>query len=150
LIWLSEAELNQRVVEMTARFDHLGETTVRDEGGATDYRWLQWLALCPYAELDMARLQYDEYYERSGAGWQMVKYAYDFLEVVRNSRLSFHSHPIVVPTPVPHAHCEPVVGSPEHDHYRYIELAIHEALEEHLQWWASDTDLSCEGLRPFA
>ena len=148
MIWLSEAGLNERVVEMTARFDHIGETTVRDEGSATDYRWLQWLATCPYSGLDLARFQYDEYYERSGGGWQMVKYAYDFLESRRSSRLSFHHHPVIDPVSIPHAHCEPEVGRPAHEHYRYIELTIHEALEEHMQWWATDTDLSCEGLRP--
>jgi hypothetical protein len=148
LIWLSEGALNQRVVEMTARFDNLGETAFRDEGSATDYRWLQWLAVCPYSGLELARFQYDEYLKRSGSGWRMVKYAYDFLELNRNCRLSFHYHPVADPTPVPHAHCEPEVGNPEHPHYRYIELTIQEALEEQVKWWATDTDLTCERLRP--
>ena len=133
---------------MTARFDHLGETRFRDAGSATDFRSFQWLVVCPYAQLELARFQYDEYYERSGGGWQMVKYAYDFLEVKRNSRLSFHYHPVAEPSPVPHAHCEPEVGKPEHEHFRYIELTIREALEEHERWWATDTDLTCERLRP--
>jgi hypothetical protein len=148
LIWISEGDLNQRVVEMTTRFDRLGETTIRDAGGATDYRWLQWLARCPYPETEMARFQYDEYYERSGGGWQMVKYEYDFLERARRSRLAFHMHPVAAPPPTAHAHCEPELGNPAHEHYRYIELSIHEALEEHVNWWASDTDLTCERLRP--
>jgi hypothetical protein len=148
LIWLSEGEFNQRAVELTARFDHLGETTLRDAGSATEYRWVRWLAVCPYPEFEHARFQYDEYYERDEGGWRMVKYAYDFFESRRNSRLSFHWHPVIDPAPVPHAHCEPDVGAPEHDHYRYIELTIHEALEEHEKWWASDTDLTCERLRP--
>jgi hypothetical protein len=29
-----------------------------------------------------------------------------------------------------------------------IELSIYEALEEHVNWWASETDLTCERLRP--
>jgi hypothetical protein len=148
LIWISEGDLNQRVVEMTTRFDRLGETTIRDAGGATDYRWLQWLARCPYPETEMARFQYDEYYERSGGGWQMVKYEYDFLERARRSRLAFHMHPVAAPPPTAHAHCEPELGNPAHEHYRYIELSIHEALEEHVNWWASDADLTCERLRP--
>lgn len=148
MIWISEGDLNQRVVEMTTRFDRLGETTIRDAGGATDYRWLQWLAWCPYPETEMARFQYDEYYERSGGGWQMVKYEYDFLERARRSRLAFHMHPVAAPPPTAHAHCEPELGNPAHEHYRYIELSIHEALEEHVNWWASDTDLTCERLRP--
>jgi hypothetical protein len=78
----------------------------------------------------------------------MVKYAYDFLELKRNARLSFHYHPVTDPIPVPHAHYEPKLGHPEHEHYRYVELTIHEALEDHERWWASDTDLTCERLRP--
>lgn len=148
MIWISEGDLNQRVVEMTARFDRLGETIIRDAGGATDYRWVQWLARCPYPENELARFQYDEYYERSGGGWQMVKYQYDFLEAARGSRLAFHLHPVTAPAPTAHAHCEPQLGNPEHEHYRYIELAIYEALEEHVSWWASETDLTCERLRP--
>lgn len=148
MIWISEGDLNQRVVEMTARFDRLGETTIRDAGGATDYRWIRWLARCPYPESEMGRFQYDEYYERSGAGWQMVKYGYDFLEIVRGSGSAFHQHPVAGPVPTAHAHCEPELGNPEHEHYRYIELSIYEALEEHVNWWASETDLTCERLRP--
>lgn len=150
MIWISEGDLNQRVVDMTARFDRLGETTIRDAGGATEYRWLQWIARCPYPESEMARFQYDEYYERSDGGWKMVKYEYDFIEVTRSSRLAFHLHPVTVPAPVSHAHCEPILGSPAHEHYRYIELAVYEALEEHERWWATDTDLTCERLRPLA
>ena len=133
---------------MTARFVRLGETTIRDEGSAQQYRWLQWLAVCPYPSLELGRFQYDEYYERSDGGWQMVKYAYDFLELRRNAHLSIHYHPVTDPTPVSHAHCEPEVGNPEYEHYRYIELTIQEALEEHERWWATDTDLTCERLRP--
>jgi len=133
---------------MTARFDHIGETFVRDEGAATGYRWLQWTAIAPYASLELGRFQYDEYYEQSGGGWTMVKYAYDFLDVTRNSRLSFHAHPVNELVPTPHAHCEPEAGRPAHHHYRFIELTVHEALEEHMKWWASDTDLTCERLKP--
>jgi hypothetical protein len=147
-MWLAESSLNQRVVEMTARFDHIGETFVRDEGSATGYRWLQMTSIAPYAGMELGRFQYDEYFERSGGGWEMVKYAYDFLEVVRNSRLAFHWHPVMEPAQTPHAHCEPAAGDPEHEHYRFIELTMHEALEEHMRWWASDTELTCEGLRP--
>lgn len=78
-----------------------------------------------------------------------MKYEYDFLEIARNSRLAFHMHPVSVPAATAHAHCEPGIGSPEHEHYRYIELSIFEALEEHVDWWATDTDLDCERLRPF-
>lgn len=148
MTWVSEGNLNQRVVEMTARFDRLGETTIRDAGGATNYRWIQWIARSPYPEGEMGRFQYDEYYERSDGGWQMVKYEYDFLEMKRTSRLAFHMHPVAEPAPTPHAHCEPELGAPEHEHYRYIELTIYEALEEHEKWWATDTDLTCERLRP--
>jgi hypothetical protein len=148
LTWIPEGDLNQRVVEMTARFDRLGETIIRDAGGATDYRWIQWTARCPFPESELARFQYDEYYERSDGGWQMVKYQYDFLETARSSRLAFHKHPIAAPAPTPHAHCEPELGIPEHEHYRFIELSIYEAIEEHELWWATDTDLTCERLRP--
>ncbi len=150
MIWISEGDLNQRVVATIARFDRLGETTIRDAGGATDYRWVQWIAQCPFPESEMARFQYDEYYERSGGGWQMVKYEYDLLEMTRSSRLAFHMHPVTVPAPTSHAHCEPELGSPHHEHYRYIELSIYEALEEHERWWATDTDLTCERLRSLA
>lgn len=74
LIWISEDDLDHRVVDVTARFDRLGETTMRDAGGATEYRWLQWMTRCPYPESEIARFQYDEYYERSDGGWQMVKH----------------------------------------------------------------------------
>lgn len=140
--------MNQRVVEVTARFDDIGETWIRDEGSATGYRWLQWSVISPYAGLEIGRFQYDEFYERDGAGWTMVKYAYDFLETVRNSRLAFHAHQVLQATWTPHVHCEPEQGNPVHDHYRFYEIAIQEAIEEHMKWWASDTDLTCEGLRP--
>jgi hypothetical protein len=78
----------------------------------------------------------------------MVKYSYDFLETRRNSRLAFHAHPLLTLSWTPHAHCEPEQGRPSHDHYRFIELTIYEALEEHMTWWASDTDLTCDNLRP--
>lgn len=133
---------------MTARFDDIGETWIRDEGSATGYRWLQWSVISPYAGLEHGRFQYDEFYQRYGPGWTMVKYSYDFLEVVRNSRLAFHAHPVLKPTWTPHVHCEPEQGNPAWEHYRFYELTIQEALEEHMKWWASDTDLTCEGFRP--
>ena len=107
MIWLAEAASNQRVVEMTARFDEIGETAARDEGAATGYRWLQWGAVAPYVGLELGRFQYDEYYQQQGGGWAMVKYAYDFLEVRRDSRLAFHAHRVHRPEPTPHVHCEP-------------------------------------------
>lgn len=149
MIWLSEAHINQRIVEVTARFDDIGETYIQDQGASTGYRWLQWSVVSPYAGAEQGRFQYDEYYQRDGGGWAMVKYTYDFLEVVRNSRLAFHMHQVLRPEPESHAHCEPEQGTPEYDHYRYIELSIHEAIEEHMTWWASGTDLTCDGLRPF-
>lgn len=148
MIWLSEAAINQRAVEMTARFDDIGETVARDEGAATGYRWLQWGVVAPYAGLDLGRFQYDEYYQQQDGGWAMVKYAYDFLDVRRESRLAFHAHPVYRQEPTAHAHCEPEQGKPAHHHYRFDELTIHEALEEHMKWWASDTDLTCADLRP--
>lgn len=148
MIRLSEASVNQRVVEMTARFDNIGETVVRDEGGATRYRWLQWAVVALYRGVELGSFQFDEYYERDGGGWAMVKYAYDFVEMTRSSRLAFHSHPLLRTEPTPHVHCEPELGHPAHDHYRFDELTIYEALEEHLKWWAADTDLTCEELRP--
>jgi hypothetical protein len=59
-----------------------------------------------------------------------------------------HLHPVTALAPTAHAHCEPKLGTPDHEHYRYIELSIYEALEEHVNWWASETDLTCERLRP--
>ena len=133
---------------MTARFDDIGETLVRDEGSATGYRWLQWGVVAPYAGLELGRFQYDEYYEQDGGGWAMVKYAYDFLELTRNSRLAFHAHPVTREEATPHVHCEPEQGSPANHHYRFDELTIYEAVDEHMKWWASETDLSCAELRP--
>lgn len=140
--------MNQRLVDVTTRFDNLGDTTVTDAGASTGYRKLQWLVVAPFPEHEQARFQYDEYYEQDRGGWAMVKYAYDLLEVTRNSRLAFHSHQIREPTPTPHVHCEPEQGNPAHHHFRFFEMSIYEALEEHQKWWASDTDLDCGGLRP--
>lgn len=78
----------------------------------------------------------------------MVKYEYDVMEMTRNSRIALHVHPVTAPAPTAHAHCEPILGIPVHEHYRHIELTIHEALEEHLDRWARDIDLTCERLRP--
>jgi hypothetical protein len=148
LIWISEAQINRRIVEITARFDDIGETYIQDDGASTGYRHLQWSVVSPYAGMEQGRFQYDEYYQADGGGWEMVKSSYDFLEVRRGSRLAFHMHPVLDPECTPHVHCEPTTGSPEYDHYRFYELSIQEAIEEHMKWWASDTALSCDELRP--
>ncbi len=145
---LSEAALNLRVVDMTARFDNIGETVIQDVGAATGYRLLQWKVVAPYEGAVMGRFQYDEWYELQAAQWSMVKYAYDFLKTVRHSRLAFHAHPLLTRNWTPHVHCEPQLGTPTHSHYRFPEVTIYEALEEHQRWWASDTDLTCSALYP--
>lgn len=149
---LSDWQLNQRINRLVDFLDVWGDLTVGDAGGALDRRLLEFALEAPGEGLPVQiRARYREYYRRGKRGWDLAKYTYEYLDVVRSRRLAYHLHDIGPGALVPHAHCEDAsaLGNEESPHHlRATELDMREAHEEFMHLWASDVAPDCTAYRP--
>lgn len=113
-----------------------------------DGRRIQWRIEIPDDYTVLAHFVYTEWFERRDAGWQMVKYHYDYFDDLHSGRRGYHCHHLDGVEEVPHAHCEVPIGTAPSPHYRYYVLDLLEAHEEFARICAADEGVSCDDLRP--
>lgn len=152
----SDAQLRVRRNRLTDFLDAWGDLAVADIGSRTNARMLEFVLECPGAELPAeVHARYREYYRREqGSGWDLAKYAYEYIDVNRSRRLAYHMHDIGPRHRVPHAHCEgakSLAGERSRDdrhQLRMVELDLREAHEEFMRLWAADRAPDCARFRP--
>jgi hypothetical protein len=107
----------------------------------------------PGGDLDVeTRELFREYYARNrGGGWDILKYTYEYLDVVNSARLAFHLHDVGRRRLVPHAHCEDSVDIPEGErsaHLRSVEYELREAHEIFMTLYATGQPPDCASFLP--
>jgi hypothetical protein len=156
LVDLTNAQLRARRDRLTDFLDVWGDLVVTDVGAQTSSRLLEFALECPGLALPTeAKARYGEYYRRGpGGSWDLAKYHYEYIDVVRSRRLAYHLHDIGPRPLVPHAHCAEATSPPgdrsrdDRHQLRAIEMDLREAHEEFMQFWAADRGPDCTGFRP--
>jgi hypothetical protein len=156
LVDLTDAQLRARRDRLTDVLDAWGDLVVSDIGVQTDTRLLEFALECPGLALPIeVKTRYREYYRRAtGSGWDLAKYHYEYLDVVRSTRLAYHLHDIGPRKLVPHAHCGEAKSLPsdrprdDRHQLRAVELDLREAHEEFMRLWAADRGPDCTDFRP--
>ncbi|MBI2780959.1 MAG: hypothetical protein HYX55_04060 [Chloroflexi bacterium] len=97
---------------------------------------------------------YREYYDREGTEtWMLVKYTYEYADLVRSWRLGYHLHAVGDGPPIAHAHCEPghgLRGTESAHHFRAIEYDLREANAVFMRLYAEDRAPDCDELLPLS
>ncbi len=155
---LSDGQLRSRRDRLADFLDTWGDLVVTDIGARAETRLLEFVLDCPGIDLATeVQPRYREYYRHgSGGGWELAKYHYEYLDVVRSMRLAYHLHDIGPRVLVPHAHCEAANSLPGErsrdgrHQLRAIEVDLREAHEEFMRLWAGDRGPDCASFRPLA
>lgn len=153
---LTDVRLRARRDRLTELLDAWGDLVVSDIGAQTSTRMLEFTLECPGLALPIeVKTRYREYYRReTGSGWDLAKYHYEYLDVVRSTRVAYHLHDIGSRKLVPHAHCGEARSLPsersrdDRHQLRAVELDLREAHEEFMQLWAADRAPDCACFRP--
>jgi hypothetical protein len=152
---LSSGGVRDRFDRLTSHLDHWGDVIARDIGAATGRRLLEFQLLAPGGVLSTeVEALFREYYQRNRAGgWDILKYTYEYLDLVRSWRLAFHLHPLGGRSKVAHAHCGPGAvhwaGEPS-VHLRAIEYELREANAEFMRLYASGRPPECSAFLPMS
>lgn len=150
---LSPGQLRRRRDKIQDFLDVWGDLEVNDLGASTDRRLNEFIVHSPGQDLaDEVVTRYREYYDITESGdWLLVKYTYEFLDLVHGRRLAFHLHDIGRRRLVPHAHCESVDTFDDAEgphHLRAIELELREAHSEFMRLYASGSRPDCDRFLP--
>ena len=149
---LSSGAWNRRRDDLFARMDRLGRVELRDIGASGPVRKLVIDLVAPGLEgqpslPDEARFRYQEWWRRSSLGWVLVRYDYDYFDLLGGGRRGYHLHPLAGRGPVPHAVCVPPDGSGSARHYAAHEVELLAAHEEFEAQYAAGRRIDCRGLR---
>jgi hypothetical protein len=150
---LTSGALNDRFDRMIRHLDHWGTVDAHDHGRTRPRRVLEFQLEVPGDGLAVdARALFREYYDRGRTGtWTLIKYTYEYADLVRAWRLSYHFHPIGGGPPVPHAHCEPGDGlrrTESAHHFRSLEYDLREANAAFMRLHAAGRAPDCYELLP--
>lgn len=150
---LTDGQLNDRFERMVRHLDHWGSVDARQRGRARRRRALEFQLEVPSEDLAAeARALFREYYDRSRTGtWTLVKYTYEYADLVRSWRLGYHLHAIGDGPPIAHAHCEPgagLRGTESSSHFRAIEYDLREANAWFMRLYAEGRAPACDELLP--
>lgn len=153
IVRLSPGQLRRRRDRIQDYLDAWGDLAVDDAGAATNRRRMEFLLRAPGYDLpDEALVRYREYYLLAKRGdWLLVKYTYEFVDLVHERRLAYHLHDIGRRRLVPHAHCESVGSLDDVEsahHLRAVELDLREAHTEFMRLYASGNPVDCEAFLP--
>jgi len=139
----------QRKSTVSAILDDLAPISHDDGGKLDDVRRLEFELETPDPPLDgRARFRYLEWWRREGRGWRLIKYQYDYVDVITRSRLAYHRHDLPGAPDTFHSHCEPPGRPSSVPHFRAYEVDLLEAHEEFAALFASGRTIDCAGLRP--
>jgi hypothetical protein len=141
---LSDHEIEQRRATMTSKLEALGDVTTSDTPGARGRRPIELNADAPGADMPrLASFRYREVFERSGERWQLIAYAYEYLDRVRGGRRAYHWHDDLI-----HAHCVDPEAGRTGGHYRAVPLDVFEAHDEFARIYLAGGTVRCDDLRP--
>ena len=139
----------QHKARVSTVLDDLGDVRVEDFGRRDSIRHFETEVDAPRPPFAArARFRYLEWWSRDGPGWRMVKYQYDYIDLIDQSRLANHRHDLADESDLPHIHCQPSGGRPSARHFRAYEVDLLEAHEEFSALYASGQGIDCAGLRP--
>ena len=148
---LSSQAFNQRRDDAYSRFDRLGRVSLQDLGANGPRRKLGIDVSVPGQPdvlPDEALFRYQEWWLRSPLGWQRVRYDYDYFDLVRGERRGYHLHALRPGGEVvPHAVCEPSVGTGAGRHYAAHEVDLLAAHDEFESQYAAGRPIDCRDLR---
>ena len=152
---LSDGQIRSRFDRLLRHLDHWGDVVATDAGRLEDRRMLEFAVVSPGGDLDVeTRELFREYYQRNRAGvWDIVKYTYEYLDVVRGVRLAFHVHDLGGRRRVAHAHCEESFDIPEDErsaHFRAVEYDLREAHDVFMRHYAAGIAPDCSTFLPLA
>lgn len=150
---LTAGQLNDRFDRLVGYLDHWGDVDARDLGAARSRRVLEFELVAPGHDLTReVKALFREYYGRNSAGdWEIAKYTYEYIDLVRSWRLAYHLHSLGGTALISHAHCEPgtdfatVEGA---GHLRAVEYDLREANAEFMRLYAGDRPPDCDSFRP--
>lgn len=150
---LTDGQLNDRFERTVRHLDHWGLAEARDRGEARRRRVLEFQLDLPGRNLALeARAVFREYFQRDRRGaWELVKYTYEYADLVLSWRLGYHLHAIGGATPVAHAHCEPgadLGGDESRVHFRATEYDLREANAVFMRLFAAGQPPDCDELLP--
>lgn len=139
----------QRKATIEAVLDDLGPIRGEDGGKLEVVRRFEVQVDSPELPFAVrARFRYLEWWSRDGRGWQLVKYQYDYFDLVHRGRLAYHRHDLPGAANMLHSHCQPQGSPPLARHFRAYEVDLLEAHEEFTTLYASGRVIDCTGLRP--
>jgi hypothetical protein len=132
--------------------DRLGRVDLHDLGANMRVRTLVVDLVAPGQEgeprlPDEARFRYQEWWRRSSVGWVLVRYDYDYVDLVVGGRRGYHLHPLAGRGSVPHAICVRPDGGGSGRHYAAHEIELPAAHEEFEAQYAAGQHIDCRGLR---
>ena len=140
---------NQRKATVSAILDDLAPIREDDGGKVEAVRRFEIEFEAPEPPLAAeARFRYLEWWNRDGRGWQLIKYQYDYINLIDHARLAYHRHDLTATADIPHMHCGPMRGPAAASHFRSYEVDLLEAHEEFAALYASGHAIDCAGLRP--
>lgn len=150
---LTDAEVRARFDRIVRHLDHWGDVVATDAGRKRRGRMLEFSVVAPGGGLETeAKELLREYYELHGSGiWEIVKYTYEYVDVVRGARLAFHVHDIAGRKRVAHAHCEGSFEIPDDErspHLRAVEYELREAHEVFMRHLAAGAAPDCDQYLP--
>jgi hypothetical protein len=145
--------LNDRFDRTRRYLEHWGAVVAIDTGAGRGRRLLEFHLDTPGDELPpLTRALFREYYDRDRFGdWELVKYTYEYLDVVRSLRLAYHFHSIGASGAIAHAHCEQgfALATVEPTmHFRAVDYDLHEANAEFMRLYGSDRPPDCDSFLP--
>lgn len=139
----------QRKATIKTILDDLGPARDEDGGKRNDVRRFEVGVDVPEAPLAArARFRYLEWWKRDGRRWLLVKYQYDYFDLMAQTRLAYHRHDLPGAANMPHRHCKALGMPPAARHFRAYEVDLLEAHEEFAVLYASGRVIDCAGLRP--
>ncbi len=139
----------QRTATIRAVLDDIAPISHEDSGKFQDGRRLEIDLVMPDPPLvARGRFRYVEWWSREGRGWRLVKYQYDYIDVMNRSRLAYHHHDLPGAPDSIHSHCKSSGRPSSMSHFRAYEVDLLEVHEEFAAVYASGRAIDCTGLRP--
>lgn len=150
---LTTGQLKTRLHQVARHLEHWGDLRARDDGITRRRALLAFDLAVPARDVSPdVRALYREYYDRDRTGtWTLVKYTYEYADLVRSWRLGYHLHSVGDGPPVAHAHCEPGDGIPGTEgahHFRSLEYDLREADALFMRLYAAGLPPDCDELLP--
>ena len=149
---LTTDQLKARLHQVARHLEHWGNLRARDDGMTRRRALLEFDLAVPARDVPDVKGLYREYYDRDRTGtWMLIKYTYEYADLVRSWRLGYHLHAVGDGPPIAHAHCEPGDGlraTESAHHLRAIEYDLREANAVFMRLYAAGLPPGCDEFLP--